>query len=90
MPRRPQVENPKLLNQAFMNNELVKRAMTEKWSQWATTCGFQNFTDKIAEYLSENFDVEVMYNTELEAISISPDNRAKLTLFSTGESRASF
>ena len=85
MPRRPQVDQPDLLNKVFLKNDLVKRAGKEKWRQWATTGGFQNFTDRIAEYLSENYSIEVMRNTKMEEVSVLPDNRLRLSLNSAGK-----
>lgn len=84
MPRRPAVDRPDLLNQAFMKDEFVKRASKEKWKQWAVDDGFQYFTSRIADQLTQKFDVEILHGTELEAISILDDNRAQLTLHSTG------
>ena len=85
MPRRPAVDRPELLNQAFMKDDFVKRVKKEKWTQWAIDEGFQCFTEKISDYLVQNFDVEVIHNTELEAITILPDNRSQLSLLSSGE-----
>ena len=85
MPRRPQVDQPDLLNKVFLKNDLVKRAGKEKWRQWATIGGFQNFTDRIAEYLSENYSIEVMRNTKMEGVSVLPDNRLRLSLNSAGK-----
>ena len=69
-----------MLNKVFATNPFVKRARQEKWTQWATSEGFQNFTKKMADYLEKNLHVEIRYNTEVDKVRITDDNRVKLSL----------
>lgn len=63
--------------QDLINDQLIQKSIDEKWSVFSFDRGIETFTDKMVQFLQNNYSqtIEMIQSTQVVGLKMNPDNK---------------